>query len=78
MVNELLISLRNIFQKSLVIDEENTKQGPVHTETISLRFCIFNCSEGNREQATHYLKQFKNAGKRFRVYEAQITTVTSD
>ena len=35
---------------------------------VSLRFCIVYCSQGNREQPAHYLKQYKNAGKRFRVY----------
>ena len=39
--------------------------GPVHTETFP--FCIVNCSQGNREQPAHYLKQYKNAGKHFRV-----------
>ena len=33
-------------------------------------FCIVYCSQGNREQPAHYLKQYKNAGKRFRVYGA--------
>ena len=32
---------------------------------IFLRFCIVYCSQGNREQPAHYLKQYKNAGKRF-------------
>ena len=35
---------------------------------VFLRFCIVYCSQGNREQPAHYLKQYKNAGKRFRVY----------
>ena len=31
-------------------------------------FVLFTaCSQGNREQPTHYLKQYKNAGKHFRV-----------
>ena len=30
------------------------------------------CSQGNREQPAHYLKQYKKAGKRFRVYGAII------
>ena len=35
---------------------------------VSLRFCIvYNCSQGNREQPAHYLKQYRNTGKRFRV-----------
>ena len=34
---------------------------------VFLRFCIVYCSQGNREQPAHYLKQYKNAGKRFRV-----------
>ena len=37
---------------------------------VFLRFCIVYCSQGNREQPVHYLKQYKNAGKRFRVYWA--------
>ena len=37
---------------------------------VSLRFCIIYCSQGKREQPAHYLKQYKNAGKRFRVYVA--------
>ena len=37
---------------------------------VFLRFCIAYCSQGNREQTAHYLKQYKNAGKRFRVYRA--------
>ena len=44
--------------------------GPVTHGNIFLRFClIVYCSQGNREQPAHYLKQYKNAGKRFRVYE---------
>ena len=39
-----------------------------------LRFCIVYCSQGNREQPAHYLKQYKNAGKRFRVYGALAIT----
>ena len=35
---------------------------------VFLRFCIVYCPRGNREQPAHYLKQYKNAGKRFRVY----------
>ena len=35
---------------------------------VFLRFCIVYCSQGNREQPAHCLKQYKNAGKRFRVY----------
>ena len=38
---------------------------------VFLRFCIVYCSQGNREQPGRYLKQYKNAGKRFRVYGAQ-------
>ena len=42
-----------------------------HTHgNVFLRFCIVYCSQGNREQPAHYLKQYKNAGKRFRVYGA--------
>ena len=37
---------------------------------ILLRFCIVYCSQGNREQPAHYLKQNKNVGKRFGVYGA--------
>ena len=37
---------------------------------VFLRFCIVYCSQGNREQPAHYLKQYKNAGKRFRLYGA--------
>ena len=37
---------------------------------VFLRFCIVYCSQGNREQPAHYLKQYKNARKRFRVYVA--------
>ena len=37
---------------------------------VFLRFCIIYCSQGNREQPAYYLKQYKNAGKRFRVYGA--------
>ena len=37
---------------------------------VSLRFCIVYCSQRNREQPAHYLKQYKNAGKCFRVYGA--------
>ena len=40
---------------------------------VSLRFCIVYCSQGNREQPAHYLKQYKNAGKCFRVHGAQMT-----
>ena len=32
--------------------------------------CIIYCSQGNREQPAHYLKQYKNAGKLLRVYGA--------
>ena len=39
---------------------------------VFLRFCIVYCSQGNREQPAHYLKQYKNAGKRFRVYVAYV------
>ena len=39
---------------------------------VFLRFCIVYCSQGNREQPARYLKQYKNAGKRFRVYAALI------
>ena len=35
---------------------------------VFLRFCIVYCSQGNREQPAHYLKQYKNARKRFGVY----------
>ena len=35
---------------------------------VFLRFCIVYCSQGNRKQPAYYLKQYKNAGKRFRVY----------
>ena len=48
-------------------------KGPIRTRTHGnafLRFCIVYCSQGNREQPAHYLKQYKNAGKRFRVYGA--------
>ena len=38
---------------------------------VFLRFCIVYCSQGNREQPAHYLKQYKNAEKRFRVYGPQ-------
>ena len=38
--------------------------------TALLRFCIVYCSQGNREQQAHYLKQYKNTEKRFRVYGA--------
>ena len=37
---------------------------------VSLRFYIVYCSQGNREQPAHSLKQYENAGKRFRVYVA--------
>ena len=36
---------------------------------VFVRFCIY-CFQGNREQPAHYMKQYKNAGKRFRVYGA--------
>ena len=39
---------------------------------VFLRFCIVYCSQGNREQPAHYLKQYKNAGKDFRVYRAYV------
>ena len=39
---------------------------------VFLRFCIVYCSQGNREQPAHYLKQYKNAVRRFRVYEASV------
>ena len=42
--------------------------GPVNTETFSCVFCIIYCSQGNRGQPAQYLKQYKNAGKRFRVF----------
>ena len=38
---------------------------------VFLRFCIVYCSRGNREHPARYLKQYKNAGKRFRVYGAE-------
>ena len=37
---------------------------------VFLRFRIVYCSEGNREQPAHFLKQYKNAEKLFRVYGA--------
>ena len=37
---------------------------------VFLRFCIIYCSQGNRKQPAHYLKQYKNTGKLFRVYVA--------
>ena len=46
---------------------------------VFLRFCIVYCSHGNpakhawhshAKQAAQYLKQYKNAGKRFRAYRA--------
>ena len=37
---------------------------------VFLRFCIVYCSQGHREQPANYLKQYKNAWKRFRVYGA--------
>ena len=40
---------------------------------VFVRFCIVYCSQGNREQPAHYLKKYKNAGKRFRVYGALVT-----
>ena len=43
--------------------------------TVFLRFCIVYCSQGNREQPAHYLKQYKNAGKRFRVYGSEFTVL---
>ena len=43
-----------------------------------LRFCIVYWSQGNREQPAHYLKQYKNAGKRFRVYGALIYIIIAD
>ena len=49
---------------------ENTHVMPRTHGNVSLRFCIVYCSQGNREQPAHYLKQYKNAGKRFRVYGA--------
>ena len=36
--------------------------GPVHTETFPCVLILFT--------VFHYLKQYKNAGKRFRVYDA--------
>ena len=39
---------------------------------VFLRFWIVYCSQGNREQPAHYLKQYKNAGKRFRVHGAYV------
>ena len=44
--------------------------GPLHTETFSCVFVLFTVLKGDREQSAHYLKQYKNAGKRFRVYGA--------
>ena len=42
---------------------------------VFLRFCIVYCFQGNREQPAHYLKQYKNAGKRFRVYGASVARI---
>ena len=42
---------------------------------VFLRFCIVYCSHGNGEHPTHYLKQYKNAGKRFRVYGGLIVLI---
>ena len=44
---------------------------------VFLRFCIVYCSQGNRKQPAHYLKQYKNAGKRFRVYRAWYVFMTT-
>ena len=46
--------------------------GLVHTETFS---CVFVLLLFSRESGTtsHYLKQYKNAEKRFRVYGAFLT-----
>ena len=35
---------------------------------VSLHFCIVYCTQGNREQPAHCLKQYKNAGNHLRVY----------
>ena len=40
---------------------------------VLLRFYIVYCSQGNREQPAHYLKQYKKTAKRFRVYGAIVT-----
>ena len=48
-----------------------------HTHgNVFLRFCIVYCSQGNQEQSAHFLKQYKNAGKRFRVYGALVPSVS--
>ena len=54
----------------------NRPFGPRTHGNVFLRFCIAYCSQGNREQPAHYLKQYKNAGKRFRVYGALINVET--
>ena len=53
-------------------DHIPTPHGPRTHGNVFLRFCIAYCSQGNREQPAHYLKQYKNAGKRFRVYGAMV------
>ena len=45
-----------------------SKRRPRTHGNVFLRFCIVYCSQGNRKQPAYYLKQYKNAGKRFRVY----------
>ena len=51
----------------------NSLVSPRTHGNVLLCFCIVYCSQENREQPAHYLKQYKNAGKRFRVYGASYT-----
>ena len=53
--------------------KRNEFLGPVHTETFPCVFVLFTVlKEIENNQLIDYLKQYKNAGKRFRVYGALI------
>ena len=63
---------RDVTSHAVKIGAEKPVFRPRTHGNVFLRFCIVYCSQGNREQPAHYLKLYKNAGKRFRVYGASI------
>ena len=59
--SRLLKQIRSVYLRT---------KAPVHTETFSCAFVLFTVLKGIENNPAHYLKQYKNAGKRFRVYGA--------
>ena len=73
----------SLHRKSVTVKvNNNIEQWPNHLLLLTMLHlrphthgCLYDgiyCSQGNRGQPAHYLKQHKNAGKRFRVYGALV------